>query len=744
MLADLAAFPERLPLKGRCAQLFSAACLTLFLGAPHAEPFTFAVIGDPQFTWTCKDDEQYKPGQWKSTYCSSPNLPDPETPEQAEQTNQAIVDRVGKLSDAQGAKFKGLIVNGDLTRFGAKDDNLGRFEKMYVEQTRFPVWPGLGNHDYQNNIDDCGGGNMAPTRNNCAAGMLQFLAEWLQDSGRNGQVSYDITRYSKNPGQAQGQRNISGSLAYSWEVGDFHFVQLNNYPTYKTHFTRGYDSGISSWDLDITSPADWLDQDLSRAVIKKKVIVLNWHMFDPYANQDLSNREYGKLIAMLDKYAGNIKAIFIAHEHSRIGIAAEEKDRLYLKFPQSSNHIDDISVPVIYSGSPIWGRFIKADFDSQDKGLGCSITITQIDVPPGPERTPVRLNCSGLNDDARYELDFGGAYGYIQGQPGDNSVTGQRSCPPDYKTMQVYGASGTDYPVSLCYRSAIRRDPDYPMTGDFGGMWGYVDGIATLNPLTSQSSCPSGFADLKVSGTDNVDWDLHMCYRGASANPPMKFGGVLGYVDGKPVPNQVTENSSCPPGYAMQAVLGQKNVDWPFAYCYAMAPRRLDFGGAFGYVNNGAAAVNPVTNDRSCPAGYSSMQAYGSPGVDWPVNICYREHQEGRDPDYDFGGMWGYINDGQLVPNPITGQAGCMEGYIDIQLLGTTNQDWPLHACYRRHISGDNNGVLWFGGVLGTVNGAPVGNPATGTYSCPPGHDVSKVLGTANRDWDLSYCYLYP
>ncbi|MDM5176114.1 metallophosphoesterase [Massilia sp. DJPM01] len=533
-------------------------------GTAAAQTFTLAFIGDTQFDWGCESEHTEL-----SDYCKiSANRAKPEQ-DQAAETNGRVVARVNELKNAEDTNLKGLVINGDLTRFGSKDHYLGKFQDMYMNQTSFPVWPGLGNHDYQNNINACG----APATMNwnyCGADMMQFLASWLNDN-RSKTVSYDLTNYSKNSSQMGWQRNISGSLAYSWEIGSFHFVQLNNYPTYKTKFKHGYSFGVYSWDLDATSPADWIAHDFSTAVENRKVIILNWHDFDDAYGNNYDAPEYKEMIAMLDKYASNIKAVFVGHRHEKIGHNGTTD---FIKFKQSSNHAKDIWVPVIHSGSPIWGRFMRADFS--DPYYNCKITISEIDI-----------------------------------------------------------------------------------------------------------------ADLSNSGKNPKTIDCSVAKDSSTAN-------------------------------------------------------RLAFGGAYGFIHDGSPVINPVTNAQSCPSGYLKTQVYGTSGVDWPVYICSKQQPEGASSsEYDFGGMWGYINDGELVRNPLSGDGSCSPGFIDVKLLDTYNQDWSLHACYRKH-DPDYQEPLYFGGVLGTVNGTPVKNPMTGNFSCPEGFSRSRVLGTYNQDYDLSYCYAIP
>lgn len=166
----------------------------------------------------------------------------------------------------------------------------------------------------------------------------------------------------------------------------------------------------------------------------------------------------------------------------------------------------------------------------------------------------------------------------------------------------------------------------------------------------------------------------------------------------------------------------------------------LDFGGAYGSVNEGTPVDNPATGAQSCPNGYIPWQVFGTPDTDWFVFLCYRTHSDSNTPMYDFGGMWGYVNE-VSTPNPLTGKASCPDGFADLKVLGTSNRDWPLHVCYRAHIA---NQPMWFGGVIGTVNQTTVENPATERVSCPVGYQSQKVLGTNDVDWPLTYCYAIP
>ncbi|HEU4559972.1 MAG TPA: metallophosphoesterase, partial [Longimicrobium sp.] len=328
--------------------------------------FTVVIMSDPQFNWSCQDEYN----NTSNDYCRNPDNRAKPREQQARETNDFHISAINEIKRNTSASrwWGGLVINGDLTDFGSQNGHLDTFKNAYMGLGT--VWPGLGNHDYANNVNDCGA-QATPVWNYCAAEMVQFLADIARN--RSWITSRDVPTYSENWGQAGSQRNVTGSLAYSWDIGNFHFVQLNNYPTYTTSFKRGYSSGISSWDINITSPAGWLANDLMQAQRSGKKIILNWHRYgDIYSTSANNPAERDKLIGMLAPYAPSIKAIFVGHHHSMYGKLDD------LTFPAIFGR-PEIRVPVIYSGSAIYNRFIQADFQTSP----CMITTTVINTIGG-------------------------------------------------------------------------------------------------------------------------------------------------------------------------------------------------------------------------------------------------------------------------------------------------------------------------------------------------------------------------
>jgi hypothetical protein len=207
-----------------------------------------------------------------------------------------------------------------------------------------------------------------------------------------------------------------------------------------------------------------------------------------------------------------------------------------------------------------------------------------------------------------------------------------------------------------------------------------------------------------------------------------------------------------PPGYYMLFAFNRAGVP-AVAKIISVGlsdPASYDFGGMYGYGYR-VTYTNPATGAASCPSGYTARAALGSSGVDWPLYFCYRTHVNGKDPIYDFGGMYGYGNGTNRYPNnaytnPATGAASCPSGYTARAALGSSGVDWPLYFCYRTHVSG-RNPTYDFGGMYGYGNGTArypnnaYTNPATGAASCPSGYTARAVLGRSGVDWPLYFCY---
>jgi hypothetical protein len=325
--------------------------------------FTMAFLSDPQFYWGCADEAAA--GHPISDYCAVGDNATRDLETQGRETNSYQSKSIQWLKGLWSTiNFKGAVINGDLTAFGNQHQHWDVFQEYYGPAFGMTTWPGLGNHDYVNNVNDCGGPPYEwAGYNYCAADMVQNLAERVLD-GTYPNTNHDIQVFKENAGQVGNQKNVTGSLAYSWDIGDFHFVQLNYSPAYTENFTRGYRSGISSWDIDITSALPWLTEDLTKAVAAHKRIVLNWHAWDASEVAPVQ----AQIKAALEPFKAHIKALFVGHLHDRFGHLSD------IRFASGG------TIPVISCGSSIYTRYIRAVFDTRS---GCTIETQVINSMNG-------------------------------------------------------------------------------------------------------------------------------------------------------------------------------------------------------------------------------------------------------------------------------------------------------------------------------------------------------------------------
>jgi len=203
-------------------------------------------------------------------------------------------------SYAAGTKVDAMFINGDLTAFGHPWQVAVMDSK--VRSLNVKVFPGLGNHDIQNNAGVC-------WLNQCLIRSVYWYDRMVREAGVN---QYDAT-YSEWYEFPQIVHSLTGSLAYMKEFGNVRVLQLNNYPEYEV---RG--EGQSDWytfgakdKIKISSTLYWLEHQLASARAAGKVVVVMMHK--PNSKE---NSQFG---ALMEQYG--VTAIFAGHVHSQVGEA---------------------------------------------------------------------------------------------------------------------------------------------------------------------------------------------------------------------------------------------------------------------------------------------------------------------------------------------------------------------------------------------------------------------------------------
>ena len=164
-----------------------------------------------------------------------------------------------------------LVVNGDLTEYAHGDQRdflQGLFPKLAGGSGEPLMLPGLGNHDYGNNVDDC-------TNNGCARDAICDHVYWVDEIGP---VTEDY-HYARPLHE--------GSFSYMVYVGGIALIQLNDSPFYEREFGTG--TGVPGDDkrrFQITSSLRWLEGALRKARQDNKSIFINLHKRNGWPSGD--------------------------------------------------------------------------------------------------------------------------------------------------------------------------------------------------------------------------------------------------------------------------------------------------------------------------------------------------------------------------------------------------------------------------------------------------------------------------
>ena len=230
----------------------------------------------------------------------------------------------------------GVLINGDLTAFG-HDWQLEKYQSM-LATLDLKYYPALGNHDYMNNVDDC-------TDNNCAIRMTKYMSEWLKSN--NAILNYDFTErsYYKFP---ELRTDYSGSLAYSFNLGKVHFVQLQNFPSYTDEW-NGWNFSSARRDFFFIKPSFyWLRNDLALARNRGDVIIVSLHDY----HENFIEPGLSEFNGIMKTYG--VSAVFAGHIHEDCRLCGT---------------ITDSTIPYFRSGAASYQDYLVADIDTTAKRM---------------------------------------------------------------------------------------------------------------------------------------------------------------------------------------------------------------------------------------------------------------------------------------------------------------------------------------------------------------------------------------
>jgi len=301
--------------------LTGSLSLWLLSMAAHGAPSMLVFASDPQYPWTSYSD--YKQ-----------DIPDKTNQQLSRELIEAQYKSIADLREAHPDQHVPVMINGDMTAYGHgwQRDYLYRTLDAHLGGD---YYFGLGNHDYQNNVDKC-------TNNGCARDSVFDLRDRMQNKVDSMALHIEKTGWNET---------WIGSLAYSKRFGNIQLIQLNNEPTYEASFNAR--QGFKTYDFRIKGSLDWLEEQLRQARADNLTILLNMHKPNDWKTgaQDLQ-----RFKDMIKTY--EVTAVFAGHLHKYGG-------RYY-----EADYFG--AVPLFLSGSASQRTYLTAEIDHETRHLTVS------------------------------------------------------------------------------------------------------------------------------------------------------------------------------------------------------------------------------------------------------------------------------------------------------------------------------------------------------------------------------------
>ncbi|MEJ9209539.1 RICIN domain-containing protein, partial [Paenibacillus larvae] len=266
---------------------------------PNFNDISLVITSDPQYPWTPKMDDGDNSESDSETRSVSERL----IREQYQDIN----------SYTNSVPNSSVLINGDITAFGHgwQRDKM----KNLLSTLNKKYYYGLGNHDIENNKNDCA------------------MDECFRASMQDYQIHVDGHKLPKSQVDFEKKEYMTvlwyeGSFYYTVDFGGIYSIQLNNFPTMTASCGM---NGYGKPGYTMEPNLDWLEQKLKFASQSGKIIIVNVHKPDDWKGGP--NERFKKLLKDYD-----VAAVFCGHYHKQCG-------RKY----QYSDYFGD--VPVFLSGS---------------------------------------------------------------------------------------------------------------------------------------------------------------------------------------------------------------------------------------------------------------------------------------------------------------------------------------------------------------------------------------------------------
>ncbi|OUC04085.1 hypothetical protein BK784_00015 [Bacillus thuringiensis serovar medellin] len=309
---------------------------------------SLVITSDPQYPWTdCTDGRPFETcGSSNLSPCSTCSQSTcPEDQSTKERRSEALIlqqySNINMYTDT--VQNASVLINGDMTAFGHDDIFNPEWRKIkeFLGFLKRPYYFGLGNHDIQNNFNNC-------ANNGCFKNSLENLISHVQGY-RLPSSQFD---YRTEPGGTHWGFPVTrhlGSFAYTVNFGSICSIQLQNFPTTNA---MAEPTITNPNEFHIFENLNWFEDQLRLARQNRKTIIVNVHKPDDWAGGPST-----RFKNLLQQY--NVAAVFCGHYHTTYGevkwawnyfdsipvfLSGGASQRTYLILEQFSDRLDIYSV----------------------------------------------------------------------------------------------------------------------------------------------------------------------------------------------------------------------------------------------------------------------------------------------------------------------------------------------------------------------------------------------------------------
>ncbi|MGE6619909.1 metallophosphoesterase [Bacillus mycoides] len=245
----------------------------------------FAITSDPQFPWTpCSDN---------SNHPSCPENDNTKYQVSEELIRNQYHDINNYMAELPSSVNGAVLINGDITAYGHNDLQHPQWTKakVFMNSLNRPYYFGLGNHDLDNDCYNQG----------CFKNSLNFLIKHVEER----RISSNRFDYTKTfLGAFQGYK-YEGSFAYSFDIGNICFIQLQHTDTFLKSVPGSITGNTNTYT--ISPNINFFEEQLQKARDSGKIIIVNVHA-------EIYTSVYQNL---LNQYG--VVACFSGHYHLTLG-----------------------------------------------------------------------------------------------------------------------------------------------------------------------------------------------------------------------------------------------------------------------------------------------------------------------------------------------------------------------------------------------------------------------------------------